>query len=237
MGNSNVEKKICIKCEEEKDIDEFYEDKRRKDGYENICMDCAQKHLELSSIYIIEANGCYKIGESKHPKKRLKQLQTGNHCYLAINRIYENIQYATKIEKILHTKLEPYHLEGEWFKCDINKIYDIIDKTLSELSVYNAWDNYKYKSKYEKQYLKKSREFNLWYRTKRQIEYEDALNGINNNVKQQTCIHCNSTRIDVARDNTKMAYNLSKSDIEHRTSTFYCLDCKRYFNIHWENLL
>jgi hypothetical protein len=122
--------KKCSLCNKEKDTNEFYKD---------LCMECATRIFRLSNIYIIEANGSYKIGESKYPEKRLKQLQTGNHCWLKIIKIYKNIECAKAVEKLLHKRLDFCHLEGEWFKCDIDKIYKIIEDTLNELKDQSSW--------------------------------------------------------------------------------------------------
>jgi len=137
--NNGMNKKKCIQCEIEKDISKFDKDIVDIDGYEDFCIECMKKRFNLSNIYIIEANGSYKIGESKNPDKRLKQLQTGNHCWLKINKVYKNIQYAKNVEKLLHKRLNFCHLEGEWFRCDIEKIYKIIDDTLKEIKNNRAW--------------------------------------------------------------------------------------------------
>jgi len=153
--------KKCIKCNEKKDINEFYEDKRTKDKYENICMNCANDIFHISNIYIIEGNNAYKVGESKNPNKRLKQLQTGNPCRLKLIKVYENLEYGKIIEKILHEKLDFCNVDGEWFQCDLEKICKIIDNTLERLNSYDAWKYYKTGTKSERHYLKIQREFNL----------------------------------------------------------------------------
>lgn len=65
-------------------------------------------------LYIIQSsnNGCFKIGRSKHPEKRLKQLQTGSPYKLKIILVVEN---EGKQEKILHSRFPKTACEGEWF--------------------------------------------------------------------------------------------------------------------------
>ena len=75
----------------------------------------------MKYIYLIQSleDGYYKVGVSKHPKKRLKQLQTGNSSELKLIEIYES-QYADKIEKTLQRRYSYLKKEGEWFDMDIS---------------------------------------------------------------------------------------------------------------------
>jgi Rha family phage regulatory protein len=67
-------------------------------------------------IYVIqeEVSKAFKIGISKNPQARLKQLQTGNSSKLSLI-------YTTKAESRfqdeleLHKLFEEYKLQGEWF--------------------------------------------------------------------------------------------------------------------------
>ena len=65
-------------------------------------------------------DGFYKIGVSKHPKKRLKQLQTGNSSELKLIESYQS-DHANKIEKILQRKFSYLKKEGEWFDLGISQ--------------------------------------------------------------------------------------------------------------------
>lgn len=65
-------------------------------------------------IYLIlnEPELALKIGYSKHPEKRLKQLQTSNHNKLILLSTFEgNIQE----EKEFHRQFQNYNLGNEWF--------------------------------------------------------------------------------------------------------------------------
>lgn len=66
------------------------------------------------NLYIIQSDltGMIKIGRSKDPQKRLKQLQTGNPNKLKLIASFEGEGWK---EKILHERLDSFRLEGEWF--------------------------------------------------------------------------------------------------------------------------
>lgn len=65
-------------------------------------------------IYLIQSldDGFYKIGLSKHPNKRLNQLQTGNSSKLKLVEIYQS-EFANLIEKTLQRKYSYLRMEGE----------------------------------------------------------------------------------------------------------------------------
>lgn len=58
-----------------------------------------------------------KIGRSKDPEKRLKQLQTGNSNQLKIIASFENLGWR---EKELHDLLKKWRIRnnGEWFSYE-----------------------------------------------------------------------------------------------------------------------
>ena len=94
--------------------------------------------MRTTYIYIIEsANDTFKVGISKDPIKRIKQLQTGNHNKLSIYQSYEidSLQRALIIEKLLHQRL-PGKKIGEWFIMDKEmvriKTEHIINKCLDD---------------------------------------------------------------------------------------------------------
>jgi predicted GIY-YIG superfamily endonuclease len=75
----------------------------------------------MKYVYLIQSleDGHYKIGVSKHPKKRVKQLNTGNSSELKLIEIYQS-EYANKIEKTLQRRYSYLKKEGEWFDMDIS---------------------------------------------------------------------------------------------------------------------
>ena len=72
-------------------------------------------------VYLIQSleDGYYKIGVSKHPNKRIKELNTGNASPLKLIEIYQS-EIAHKIETILQNRLTPFRKVGEWFDMSIS---------------------------------------------------------------------------------------------------------------------
>jgi hypothetical protein len=85
-------------------------------------------------IYIISDSIDIKVGISKNPTKRIKQLQTGSSKKLFIINTYQvDLSKAFTIEKKCHDKLSTsYEKRGEWFKdpvewdliCTVESIID-----------------------------------------------------------------------------------------------------------------
>ena len=65
-------------------------------------------------------DGYYKIGVSKHPKKRLKQLQTGNSSELKLIESYQS-EHANNVERALQRRYSYLKKEGEWFDLSIKE--------------------------------------------------------------------------------------------------------------------
>ena len=76
----------------------------------------------MKYIYLIQSqeDGYYKIGVSKHPKKRVKQLQTGNSSELKLVESYQS-EHAHKVEKALQRRYAHLKKEGEWFDLSIKE--------------------------------------------------------------------------------------------------------------------
>jgi predicted GIY-YIG superfamily endonuclease len=74
----------------------------------------------MKSIYLIQSleNSYYKIGVSKHPNKRLKELQTGNSSELKLINTYKS-EFAHQIERTLQRRYSHLKKEGEWFDLSI----------------------------------------------------------------------------------------------------------------------
>ena len=69
------------------------------------------------SLYIIQSDftGSIKIGRSKHPDKRLKELQTGCPYRLKIIYVFKDKGW---LENHIHSLLLDFRLKGEWFSYD-----------------------------------------------------------------------------------------------------------------------
>ena len=75
-------------------------------------------------LFNVEGTDVYKIGHSKHPEKRLLQLQTGNPTKIEFVNSFES-NYATQLESFLHRKFkhkkhseDEEKLQGEFFCLD-----------------------------------------------------------------------------------------------------------------------
>lgn len=92
-------------------------------------------------LYIIQSDntGNFKIGRSKNPRRRLKQLQTGNPNQLKIVLILENQGHR---ERILHNRINrsiQKRSKGEWFEFELmGYLPDDISEQL-DLDVVNTW--------------------------------------------------------------------------------------------------
>jgi len=75
----------------------------------------------MKYIYLIQSleNGYYKIGVSKHPQQRVKELQTGNPSGLKLIETYQS-EFANKIEKTLQRRYSCLKKVGEWFDMGIS---------------------------------------------------------------------------------------------------------------------
>ncbi len=75
------------------------------------------KSIQQGFIYFIgnDYYGFCKIGFSKHPEKRLSQIQTG--CPFAL-RIFSIIDGNIENEKEYHRKYQSLKTYGEWFKIE-----------------------------------------------------------------------------------------------------------------------
>lgn len=72
-----------------------------------------------TDLYFIQAKntGMIKIGRSKHPERRLKQLQTGNSDQLKLIAVFKGMGWR---ESYLHDYLRKWKVRsnGEWFHHD-----------------------------------------------------------------------------------------------------------------------
>lgn len=75
-------------------------------------------------VYLIQKGyGAIKIGVSKDPEKRCKELQIGNGSKLFLIAKFpcKTRNDANILEKELHRKFEKFRMNGEWFKKRILK--------------------------------------------------------------------------------------------------------------------
>jgi hypothetical protein len=81
----------------------------------------------MKYIYLIQSleNGYYKVGVSKHPQKRILELQTGNSSILKLIETYRS-DFAHQIERALQRKYGHLHKEGEWFDMSVSNEVNFI---------------------------------------------------------------------------------------------------------------
>ena len=76
-------------------------------------------------VYLIECvrdyDIVYKIGYSKHPKKRINELKTGNDGNLKIIHSFTGC-YDRKVEKVIQNFFSHKKINREWFKLDIEDV-------------------------------------------------------------------------------------------------------------------
>lgn len=83
-------------------------------------------------IYVMQSGDTdrCKVGVSKNPESRLRQLQTGNHRELKIVLIIGPFDesHAYRMEKHIHQVLDANHLRilGEWFKAEAPEVSYIV---------------------------------------------------------------------------------------------------------------
>ena len=77
---------------------------------------------KIKQVYLIQSleDGYYKIGVSKHPSRRLLELQTGNPSELKLIDVFES-EYPNLVEKGLHRHFKHLNAVGEWYNLSIEE--------------------------------------------------------------------------------------------------------------------
>jgi hypothetical protein len=98
----------------------------------------------MKKVYLIKAeSSIYKIGTSKHPEKRIRQLQTGNQEKLELINTFES-KYATLLESTLHQKYAHLKENGEWYGLSLEdevKFIENCEKTEANFVVLKENNN------------------------------------------------------------------------------------------------
>lgn len=101
--------------------------------------------MQKKKLYLIEnpENETYKIGKSKNPNKRLKQLQTANGIKLNLIHCFES-EFVDTIERYLHKRFLSCKIEGEWFKLNKEQVtnFETYFKKEEELCTFLSNENY-----------------------------------------------------------------------------------------------
>lgn len=78
-----------------------------------------KKNIDKIYTYLMFDGLYYKIGKSKNPEKRLKQIQTSNPLSLLL-------EYSDKVdEKNLHKLYSNYRIKNEWFNLNDKQVEEI----------------------------------------------------------------------------------------------------------------
>lgn len=71
---------------------------------------------EITYLYVMSAGVMVKIGFSKAPERRLRQLQTGQgETLVLIHKEAVATEIVRPLEKVLHADLRHHRIRGEWF--------------------------------------------------------------------------------------------------------------------------
>ncbi len=80
-------------------------------------------------VYLISNNlNQYKIGISKNPKRRIKELQTGNDNNLMLINQYKSEKYYKQIETALHNTYKYCNVLNEWFELTNEQAINFINE-------------------------------------------------------------------------------------------------------------
>ena len=94
----------------------------------------------MDHLYVVQSDvsGAIKIGRSKNPEKRLKQLQTGSPYKL---RLLASVRNKGLLEKSLHESLRPFKqaCKGEWFDFECVGSFPDWLHELIDWDIANVW--------------------------------------------------------------------------------------------------
>ncbi|MBK1642199.1 hypothetical protein CKO12_09970 [Chromatium okenii] len=98
----------------------------------NLFADLDIENYDEYFVYAIQEceTGHIKIGISKDPERRVKQLQTANSQELRLLH-YVPAPNRFQDEQLAHTQT-PNHIRGEWFDCGVEKAVNVIEYVTKE---------------------------------------------------------------------------------------------------------
>lgn len=82
MKKLKITTKTCSRCVEEKDVSEFWKDKRNKDGYKYVCIECLRT----------DNKKCKNCGKSFKPDNQFSKFHNRD-CYLKYTTNSDNKKY------------------------------------------------------------------------------------------------------------------------------------------------
>ena len=86
----------------------------------------------MGKVYIMEANGLYKVGIThRSVAERVAELQTGNPYKISEVLVVDREDYAN-VEADIHAKYRHCRLVGEWFEFTSDELRDVTAYILDE---------------------------------------------------------------------------------------------------------
>lgn len=135
--------KICIKCNNEKELFEFYTNKANKDGYSGKCKICTREHVKLyreNNLEKVKArvneyrennkesasqyNKKWRTENSEYKKQKDKEYQEANKEKL----LEQKKGYRIKNREVIREKDKRWRLENKELKRERDRIYQANNK-------------------------------------------------------------------------------------------------------------
>jgi len=153
--------KICNKCNLEKELDLFYKDKTKKDGYMNYCKSCKKKYeeenkekiLQNKKIYYSENKDKIFIKNKKYYSENKEDLIQYNRKYYSENK-NSKIDYQKKYYLKNKKKIQEYKINN---RDKINKSYSDRYKNDEVFRLRKIISSIIWRSLIKKKYDKKSK--------------------------------------------------------------------------------
>lgn len=78
-------------------------------------------------VYFVQCNEFTKIGFAADVQQRFCNLQIGNPYQLRLLRTIAS-DNPVEIEEEIHSRLEKYHVRGEWFQIPLDVLADLLEE-------------------------------------------------------------------------------------------------------------
>lgn len=143
-----MEKKICSKCKEEKEVCEFNKDSTRKDGYVYNCKSCCKTIRNLIYYSSIDKNReNHRERQKKHYRNNVDRIRVYKKKY-ENNRLKNDPEF--RLHKNIRRRVSLFLQSNNITKS--NKTFDIVGCTQQQLKEHiqfqfkdnMSWENYGY---------------------------------------------------------------------------------------------
>ena len=159
-----MEKKICSKCKEEKEVCDFVKRKDSKDGFRSECKSCGKKSRLNNKTHLLEYSKKWRASNTEHisnynknyNKKNMEMVKKYQKEWYVKNKdkINKKIKLRKETDSIYLISCNVRKRMSEYIKKNnilkSNKTFDIVGLTPKELSNHlelnfnegMSWDNY-----------------------------------------------------------------------------------------------